>query len=72
MRAACASNRGALVHASVDVYLRAHPDYWRRLPWRIVWSDVDWASRAERMPWPDTAPAATTASGDDELAAVAS
>ena len=22
----------ALVHASVDVYLRAHPDYWRRLP----------------------------------------
>ena len=46
----------ALVHASVDVYLRAHPDYWSRLPARIVWTDVDWAARAERMPWPDTAP----------------
>lgn len=39
----------ALVHASVEVYLRAHPDYWRRLPGRIVWADVDWAARAERL-----------------------
>ena len=42
----------ALVHASVEVYLRANPDYWRRLPWRIVWSDLDWAARAERLPVP--------------------
>ena len=48
----------ALVHASVDVYVRAHPDYWRRLPWHIVWSDLDWAARAERLPVPDTTPAA--------------
>ena len=48
----------ALVHASVDVYLRAHPDYWRRLPWHIVWSDLDWAARAERLPVPDTTPTA--------------
>ncbi len=52
----------ALVHASVDVYLRSHPDYWRRLPGRIVWTDIDWAARAERMPWPDTAPVATRGS----------
>ncbi len=51
----------ALVHASVDVYLRAHPDYWRRLPGRIVWSDLDWASRAERLLRRPTAPAAMPA-----------
>ncbi len=63
----------ALVHASVDVYLRAHPDYWRRLPARIVWSDVDWVARAERLLWPDTTPAAKPApAASDELTAVAS
>jgi uncharacterized protein (DUF2235 family) len=40
---------GARVHASVDVYLRAHPEYWRRLPDRIVWSDQGWLARGERL-----------------------
>jgi uncharacterized protein (DUF2235 family) len=62
----------ALVHASVDVYLHAHPDYWRRLPYHVVWSDLDWAARAERMPCLDTAPAAKPAEGSDKLTAVAS
>ncbi|WP_101948108.1 DUF2235 domain-containing protein [Mycobacterium sp. 3519A] len=39
----------ALVHASVDIYLRAHPEYWRRLPDRVVWADVDWLARSERL-----------------------
>jgi uncharacterized protein (DUF2235 family) len=38
-----------LVHASVDIYLRAHPEYWRRLPARVVWTDVDWLARSERL-----------------------
>ncbi len=38
-----------LVHASVDVYLRAHPGYWRRLPARVVWTDTDWLARSERL-----------------------
>jgi uncharacterized protein (DUF2235 family) len=62
----------ALVHASVDMYLRAHPDYWRRLPWHVVWSDLDWAARAERLPVPDTAPVVKVAPDADELASVAS
>ncbi len=62
----------ALVHASVDVFVRANPDYWRRLPWHIVWSDLDWAARGERLPVADTAPVATTKSDSDDLAAVAS
>jgi uncharacterized protein (DUF2235 family) len=40
---------GALVHASVDVYLRAHPEYWRRLPAHVVWADPDWLARGERL-----------------------
>ena len=38
----------ALVHASVDVYLRAHPDYWRRLPCahRLVRSGLGRTRRA--------------------------
>ena len=60
------------MHASVEMYLRANPDYWRRLPWHIVWSDLDWAARAERLPVPDTAPLAKVAPKADELAAVAS
>ena len=38
-----------LVHASVDVYLRAHPEYWRRLPAEVVWADMDWLARSERL-----------------------
>jgi hypothetical protein len=37
------------VHASVDVYLRAHPDYWRRLPAHVVWADTEWLARSERL-----------------------
>ena len=38
-----------LVHASVDIYLRAHPEYWRRLPAQVVWADTDWLARSERL-----------------------
>jgi uncharacterized protein (DUF2235 family) len=38
-----------LVHASVDVYVRAHPEYWRRLPAHVVWADTDWLARSERL-----------------------
>jgi uncharacterized protein (DUF2235 family) len=38
-----------LVHASVDTYLRAHPEYWRRLPAHVVWADTDWLARSERL-----------------------
>ncbi|MGZ6778517.1 MAG: phospholipase effector Tle1 domain-containing protein, partial [Mycobacterium sp.] len=62
----------ALVHASVDVYVRAHPEYWRRLPSHFMWSDPEWAARAERLPMPDTAPAVTAEAASEELAAVAS
>ena len=62
----------ALVHASVGVYVRAHPDYWRRLPWHVVWSDLDWAARAERLPVPETTPTVKAEPRSDELTAVAS
>lgn len=39
----------AKVHASVEVYLRSHPHYWRRLPARIEWTDVEWLARGERL-----------------------
>lgn len=39
----------AMVHASVEVYLRAHPQYWRRLPARVTWADPDWLARGERL-----------------------
>jgi uncharacterized protein (DUF2235 family) len=39
----------AAVHATVQLYLRAHPQYWRRLPARIEWADVDWLARGERL-----------------------
>ena len=58
----------ARVHASVDVYLRAHPEYWRRLPERVVWSDQEWLARGERLVASAAAPAVLPA----ELAAVAS
>ena len=38
-----------LVHASVDIYLRAHPEYWRRLPAHVVWADTEWLARSERL-----------------------
>jgi uncharacterized protein (DUF2235 family) len=62
----------ALVHASVDMYVRAHSDYWRRLPRHILWTDLDWAARAERLPVPDTTPLAKAQPDPGELAAVAS
>jgi uncharacterized protein (DUF2235 family) len=58
----------ARVHASVEVYLRANPEYWRRLPDRVVWSDQDWLARGERLIPAAAAPAILPA----ELAAVAS
>jgi uncharacterized protein (DUF2235 family) len=40
---------GALVHASVRVFLEAHPEYWRRLPAQVTWTDQDWLARGERL-----------------------
>lgn len=39
----------AAVHASVEMHVRAHPHYWRRLPAEVVWTDTDWLARAERL-----------------------
>ncbi|MGY4653648.1 hypothetical protein ACVWWN_007444 [Mycobacterium sp. URHB0021] len=39
----------AVVHSSVDMYLRAHPEYRRRLPAHVVWADLDWLARSERL-----------------------
>jgi uncharacterized protein (DUF2235 family) len=39
----------ALVHGSVDIYVRAHPEYWRRLPGQVIWADTDWLARSERL-----------------------
>jgi len=67
--------RDAHVHASVEVYLRAHPDYWRRLPARIVWTDPDWAARAERLvraPIATRTPTEDPRAESDGLAAIAS
>lgn len=49
----------ARVHASVEVYVRAHPQYWRRLPARVEWADTEWLARGERLvhtgaPWSAT------------------
>jgi uncharacterized protein (DUF2235 family) len=49
-------SEGALVHASVAVYLREHPEYWRRLPYRMVWADTDWPDRSERLLAPPDTP----------------
>lgn len=56
----------ALVHASVDLYLRAHPEYWRRLPARVVWADSEWLARSERLV--GTAPPAVSAAARVEPA----
>jgi hypothetical protein len=37
-----------------------------------VWSDLDWAARAERLPVPDTTPAGKAVPDSGELTAVAS
>ncbi|MGE2718383.1 phospholipase effector Tle1 domain-containing protein [Mycolicibacterium celeriflavum] len=39
----------AAVHASIELYLRGHPQYWKRLPARVTWADLDWAARGERL-----------------------
>lgn len=39
----------AAVHASVEIYLRARPQYWRRLPARLRWADAEWLARGERL-----------------------
>jgi uncharacterized protein (DUF2235 family) len=61
---------GALVHSSVDVYLRAHPEYWRRLPAHVVWADSDWLARGERLV--HTGPAVAAPAEPPVLAAAAS
>ncbi|WP_102141892.1 T6SS phospholipase effector Tle1-like catalytic domain-containing protein [Mycobacterium hubeiense] len=48
---------GAPVHASVEIYVRAHPQYWRRLPARFEWADLDWLARSERLAYAPTEPA---------------
>ncbi|SEH46596.1 Uncharacterized alpha/beta hydrolase domain [Mycolicibacterium rutilum] len=45
----------AAVHGSVEMYLREHPQYWKRLPDEVTWSDLEWAARAARR-GPATAP----------------
>lgn len=39
----------AAVHASVEMHVRAHPRYWRRLPAQVEWADQDWLDRGERL-----------------------
>ncbi|MGV0579248.1 DUF2235 domain-containing protein [Mycolicibacterium elephantis] len=39
----------AAVHSSLDVHLRTHPEYWRRLPARVTWADPEWLARGERL-----------------------
>jgi uncharacterized protein (DUF2235 family) len=47
----------AVVHASIDAYLQAHPQYWRRLPAQLSWTDRDWLARGERLvPTPEATP----------------
>ncbi|WP_082680771.1 T6SS phospholipase effector Tle1-like catalytic domain-containing protein [Mycolicibacterium novocastrense] len=47
----------AAVHSSVELYLRERPQYWKRLPTRVTWSDLDWAARGERLVHPRAATA---------------
>ena len=51
----------AVVHASVQAYLHAHPSYWRRLPACVVWADPEWADRSERLVSAPSSPAAAPA-----------
>jgi Uncharacterized alpha/beta hydrolase domain (DUF2235) len=50
---------GSLVHASVEIYLREHPEYWHRLPHRVVWADTEWPARSERLIAPPDTPRVT-------------
>lgn len=59
----------AVLHASVDIYLRGNPGYWRRLPAEVVWADADWAARSERLMPAKTSP---TPVQHQEMAAAAS
>jgi len=61
---------GAAVHASVEVYLRARPQYWRRLPALVEWVDPEWLARGERLV--QTTPAAAEAAVPARELAVAS
>jgi uncharacterized protein (DUF2235 family) len=61
----------AHVHASVEDYLRAHPDYRRRLPPQVIWSESDRGTCAESTAAGDDAPTEQTGS-TDEIDAVAS
>ena len=58
----------ARVHASVELYVRAHPQYWRRLPARIEWADAEWLARGERLVQP-AAPLPVAPAAPRELAA---
>jgi len=49
----------AVVHASVEIYLREHPEYWRRLPHHVIWGDADWAARSERLVAVESVPVAS-------------
>jgi hypothetical protein len=60
---------GATLHASVDMYLREHPRYWRRLPEHVLWSDADWLGRGERLTAAKSTPAPAVET--TELAAAA-
>ncbi|AKS36808.1 T6SS phospholipase effector Tle1-like catalytic domain-containing protein [Mycolicibacterium goodii] len=62
----------AEVHASVGVYLRSHPKYWRRFPARIRWADTEWSARGERLARVAGHASATDAPRCVELTAVAS
>ena len=56
----------AAIHSSVELYLREHPRYWKRLPVHVTWSDLDWAARGERLVSvraADRVPADATATG---------
>jgi len=59
----------AVLHASVEMYLRENPGYWRRLPAEVVWADADWVARSERLMPAKTSPAPAQR---QELAAAAS
>lgn len=61
----------ARVHASVELYLRTHPQYWRRLPARIEWADAEWLARGERLVHTVAPPPPVPVGAPRELAAAA-
>ena len=48
---------GATVHASVDPYLRAHRQYWKRMPADVAFCDPGWAARGAPTTRPVSVPA---------------